>query len=135
MVVTLIIQSCSATVGMSIVLAKKGLLSLYSGIAIMLGSELGTCSDTLLATINGSKQALKTGIFHLLFNLLSILLGLIFFNPFYNFIQWISKGQDIEVAIANAHVIFNLLGVLFFVWILPFFHDWLNRFIPDKPTV
>ena len=64
--VTLIIQSSSATVGMAIILSKKGLLSLGGGIAVMLGAELGTCSDTLLATIKGSRAALKTGLFHLL---------------------------------------------------------------------
>ena len=46
--VTLVIQSSSATVGMAITLAKKGLLTLPAGIAVMLGAELGTCSDTLL---------------------------------------------------------------------------------------
>jgi phosphate:Na+ symporter len=76
--VTLIIQSSSATMGMAIILSKKGLLSLAGGIAVMLGAELGTCSDTLLATIKGSRQAIKTGLFHLLFNFFSIVLGLIF---------------------------------------------------------
>ena len=52
-VVTLVIQSSSATVGMAIILSKKGLISLTGGIAVMLGAELGTCSDTLLATIYG----------------------------------------------------------------------------------
>jgi phosphate:Na+ symporter len=77
--ITLLIQSSSATVGMAIILTKKGLLSLGGAIAIMLGAELGTCSDTLLATIKGSKQALKTGLFHLIFNLLSITIGLTLF--------------------------------------------------------
>lgn len=66
--VTLVIQSSSATVGMAIILAKKGLLSLSGGIAVMLGAELGTCSDTLIATIRGSRAAIKTGLFHLTFN-------------------------------------------------------------------
>ena len=68
-VVTLIIQSSSATVGMAIILSKKGLISLTGGIAVMLGAELGTCSDTLLATIKGSRQALKPVYFtlHLIF--------------------------------------------------------------------
>jgi phosphate:Na+ symporter len=71
-VVTLIIQSSSATVGMAIILSKKGLISLSGGIAVMLGAELGTCSDTLLATMNGSRAAIKTGLFHLVFNLLHL---------------------------------------------------------------
>lgn len=79
-VVTLVIQSSSAIVGMAIILSKKGILSLKGGIVIMLGAEFGTCSDTLLATIKGSRQALKTGLFHISLNLISIILGLIFFT-------------------------------------------------------
>jgi phosphate:Na+ symporter len=116
-IVTLLIQSSSATVGMAILLTKKGFLSLTGGIAIMLGAELGTCSDTIIATIRGSRAAIKTGLFHVSFNLLSICLGLILF---------------IERALANAHMIFNVSGVLLFAWTLPFFEKILNKLIPEK---
>jgi phosphate:Na+ symporter len=130
--VTIIIQSSSATVGMAIILTKKGLLSISGGIAVMLGAELGTCSDTLLATIKGTRAALKTGIFHFLFNLTSIVLGLILFVPFVSFIELISRNAPAERVIANAHMIFNILGVLLFVWTIPFFERFLNRLLPDK---
>jgi phosphate:Na+ symporter len=130
--VTLIIQSSSATVGMAIILSKKGLLSLAGGIAVMLGAELGTCSDTLLATIKGSRQAIKTGLFHLLFNFLSIVLGLIFFNSFISLVTYISVGAPIERAVANAHMLFNISGVLVFVWTIPIFEKLLNKLLPDK---
>lgn len=134
-VVTLVIQSSSATVGMAIILSKKGLISLTGGIAVMLGAELGTCSDTLLATIKGSRQALKTGLFHVTFNLLSILLGLIFFYPFVRLVSIVSASATIERAVANAHMIFNLLGVLIFFWTIPFFEKILNKLLPDKLAV
>jgi phosphate:Na+ symporter len=131
-IVTLIIQSSSATVGMAIILSKKGLLSLGGGIAIMLGAELGTCSDTLLATIKGSRGAIKTGLFHLSFNLLSIIIGLIFFYPFLDFVSYLSENAPIERVVANAHVLFNLSGVLIFVWTIPLFERVLNKLLPDK---
>ena len=131
-VVTLIIQSSSATVGMAIILSKKGILSLTGGIAIMLGAELGTCSDTLLATIKGSRQALKTGLFHVSFNLISIILGLILFYPFVDIVKYISTGASIERSVANAHMLFNILGVLIFVWTIPIFEKVLNKALPDK---
>ena len=130
--ITLIIQSSSATVGMAIILSKKGLLSLAGGIAVMLGAELGTCSDTLLATIKGSRAALKTGLFHLLFNVLSIIIGLLLFYPFLHVVQWISQNAPIERAVANAHMIFNVSGVLLFAWTVPLFEKMLNRFLPDR---
>jgi phosphate:Na+ symporter len=134
-VVTLIVQSSSATVGMAITLAKKGLLSLAAGIAIMIGAELGTCSDTLIATIKGSRQALKTGIFHLFFNLTSIILGLIFFIPFLNLVYYFSSEAKLERQIANAHVLFNVMGVMLFVFLVPLSEKILNYLLPEKSII
>jgi len=131
-IVTLIIQSSSATVGMAIILAKKGFIGLTGGIAVMIGAELGTCSDTLLATIKGSRQAIKTGMFHLLFNLLSITVGLIFFTPFLNLIENMGRNLPIERSVANAHMIFNITGVLLFVWAIPLLEKLLDKMLPEK---
>jgi phosphate:Na+ symporter len=132
--VTLIIQSSSATVGIALILSKKGFLSLAGGVAIMLGAELGTCSDTLIATIKGSRAAIKTGLFHLMFNLLTIIVGLLLFYPFIELVKIISAGAPIERTIANAHMLFNVLGVLVFVWFIPLFEKFFNRLLPDKAT-
>jgi len=129
--VTLIIQSSSATVGIAIILTKKGFLSLTGGIAVMLGAELGTCGDTLLATIKASRQALKTGLFHVIFNFLSIILGLILFYPFIDLVETISYRAPIERSLANAHMLFNVLGVVIFVWSIPLFERLFNRILPD----
>ena len=131
-VVTLIIQSSSATVGMAIILSKKGFLSIAGGMAVMLGAELGTCSDTLLATIKGSRSAIKTGLFHLIFNSISIIIGLLLFYPFLDLVKWVSAEASIERSIANAHMLFNILGVLVFVWTIPLFENLFNRILPDK---
>ncbi len=131
-IATLIIQSSSATVGMAIILAKKGMLTISGAIAIMLGAELGTCSDTLLATIRGSRQAVKTGVFHLVFNLSSIIAGLFFFRPFVAMVMFVSSRSSAQRTVANAHMLFNIGGVLFFVFALPIFEKLLNRLLPDK---
>ena len=130
--VTLILQSSSATVGMVITLAKKELISLSAGIAVMLGAELGTCSDTLLATLKSNRQAVKTGLFHLIFNLTSIILGIILFPWFVSFIKNISGGAGIEQQIANAHMLFNIGGVLLFYPLIPFLSSMLNKLLPDR---
>lgn len=135
-VVTLIIQSSSATVGMAIILSKKGILSIAGGLAVMLGAELGTCSDTLLATINGSRAAVKTGLFHLTFNLISIILGLFLFIPFTDLVSYISMNAGPERTIANGHMLFNSLGVVIFIWTIPVFERMLNAWLPDiKPEL
>lgn len=134
-IVTLIIQSSSATVGMAIILSKKGFLTLAGGVAVMLGAELGTCSDTLLATIKGNRQAIKTGLFHLLFNFFIIVTGLFLFNPFLQMVEIISRNAPVERALANAHLLFNVSGVLLFVWFIPLFEKLLNRLLPEKEII
>ncbi len=130
--VTLIIQSSSATMGMAIVLAKQNLINTAGGVAVMLGAELGTCSSTLLATIKGSRQALKAGLFHLFFNLITIAIGLVVFHPFVELILFISSNQSIDNQIANAHMLFNIGGVLIFLPFTGLAHKALNYVLPDK---
>jgi phosphate:Na+ symporter len=113
--VTLIIQSSSATVGMVIILAKKVLIFLAAFVVVMIGAELGTCADTLLATTRSNRQALKTGLFHLFFNLCSIITGLLLFPFFVKLVHTISGTAHIEQQVANAHMLFNALGVLLFL--------------------
>ena len=133
--VTILIQSSSATVGMVITLAKKGLLSLGAGIAVMLGAELGTCADTLLATIKGDRQSIKTGLFHLFFNIITISIGLIIFPFFVQLIESISRNAALEQKVANAHMLFNFLGVLLFIPFVGLVEKLLNRLLPDKLTI
>lgn len=131
-IVTIIIQSSSATVGMVITLAKKGLLTLSAGIAVMLGAELGTCADTLLATIRSDRQSVKTGLFHLLFNIVSISLGLLLFPWFVELIESISHNTSLEQKVANAHMIFNIAGVLLFIPLVDVVEKVLNKLLPQK---
>lgn len=130
--VTLIVQSSSATVGMAIVLAKQELITLAGAVAVMLGSELGTCSDTLLATIKGSRQAIKAGLFHLGFNLASIIVGLLTFEYFLDFIRFVAGGQDLDNQIAYSHVIFNVSGVILFLPFVGLAEKLLERLIPES---
>ena len=130
--VTVIVQSSSATVGMVIALGTKKLISITAALAIMLGAELGTCSDTLLASIGRSRPAIKTGLFHLAFNLLSILLGLSLFKPFVNLVLLLSGTAPLARQIANGHVLFNILGVLMFLPLVSVMERLLNQALPEK---
>jgi len=130
--ITLIVQSSSATVGMAIVLGKQQLITLAGGLAIMLGAELGTCSDTLLATIKGNREAIKAGIFHVFFNLTTIVMGLLVFDYFQGLVVLISKDQALENQIANAHMIFNLVGVVAFLPLVGWVEKLLNIWLPRR---
>lgn len=127
--VTLVIQSSSATVGIAIVLASQGLISTQAGIAIMLGAEIGTCSDTLLAVIGRSKEAIRAGVFHLLFNVVCVIIGLFLIQPLVGTVEWLSGDAQAGRKLANAHMLFNIAGVVVFAWFIPYFHRTLNALI------
>jgi phosphate:Na+ symporter len=129
---TLLIQSSSATLGMVIKLAAKGLLTLPAGIAVMLGAELGTCSDTLLATIGRGRAALKTGLFHLAFNAITITLGLLLIQPFTALVLLVAGHADVARQIAHAHMLFNVAGVLLFAPLVPLCQRLLDAWLPDQ---
>jgi phosphate:Na+ symporter len=128
---TVIIQSSSATVAIVITLAGSGLISLPAGIAIMLGAEVGTCADTLVATIGRGRPALRTGVFHLLFNLVSAILGIIFAPLLVQLVLAVSGGAGVGRQVANAQIIFNLIGVVVVVAFVPIVAQLLERLIPD----
>jgi len=132
--VTLVIQSSSATVGMVIGLASKGLMTLAAGIAVMLGAELGTCADTLIASVGRSRQAIKTGVFHLLFNVCTIIVGMILLGWFTQLVLWISGEVSVARKIANAHMLFNILGVFMVIPFLPLLERFLNRIMVVIPN-
>ncbi|MDZ4875987.1 MAG: hypothetical protein CLLPBCKN_005407 [Chroococcidiopsis cubana SAG 39.79] len=128
---TVIIQSSSATVAIVITLASSGLISLPAGVAIMLGAEVGTCADTLIATIGRGRPALRTGAFHFGFNLVSAILGIIFAPLLVQLVLSFSGGAGVGRQVANAQILFNGIGVLVMVIFLPAIAQILQRLIPD----
>jgi phosphate:Na+ symporter len=129
---TVVIQSSSATLGVVIAMANQGMVSLPAGIALMMGAELGTCSDTVVATIGRSREAVRVGIFHLMFNIISVAIGLLLFKPFTNLILSISVDSGLTHQIANAHFLFNLIGAILFIGFTPIISKGLKKLIPEK---
>ena len=134
-VVTAIIQSSSATVGIVIVLAGQGMLTPAAGVAIMLGAEIGTCANVLVASIGRSRAAVRVGLFQLLFNVTVVALFVWLVGPLTMFSAW-TVGVDSHTAskslIAAAHVIFNVISVLLFLPFVPATARLLTWLVPDQ---
>lgn len=109
-IITVIIQSSSAMMGIIITLASQGIIPPEAGIAMMLGAEIGTCADTLVATAGRSREAFRVGLFHLMFNIVSVLAGALLIHQIVAFSAWTS--DDAAQQIANAHVAFNVAGAV-----------------------
>ena len=136
--ITAIIQSSSATMGVVIILAGQGAITLPAGVAIMMGAELGTCVDTLLSTIGQTRAAVRTGVFQLLFNVFNVLLLVGFADQLAAIAQSMSPGDDaaaIAKQIAHAHVMFNCFGVLAALPFTTYMAKGMMRLIPDKAPV
>jgi phosphate:Na+ symporter len=109
------------------------LIPLPAAVHLMLSAEVGTCADTLLASIGRSVDAFRTAIFHLLFNVITVSIGLVFANQLAAAGQWLAFGSDnVGRQIANAHVLFNVAGALAFVGLVPMVAKLLERLIPDR---
>jgi phosphate:Na+ symporter len=128
---TVIIQSSSAAVAIVITMAGSGLMTLPAGIAIMLGAEIGTCADTLVATIGRGRPALRTGIFHLAFNLVSACIGVALAPAFVDLVRGISGGASVGRQIAHAQMLFNCAGAALVLPFLPAIARQLERWLPD----
>lgn len=133
--ITAVVQSSSATMGVVIVLAGQGAVPLAAGIYIMMGAELGTCVDTLASTIGQSREALRTGVFHLLFNVINVALFAGFGAVLANFAQWLTPGTSADAIarqIANAHVTFNVVGVLLALPFMQHLSQLMYKLVPPK---
>lgn len=129
---TAIIQSSSATMGIVITLAAQKMITLAIGVTVMLGAEIGTCADTLIASIGRSAVALRAGLFHLCFNVVTVALGVLFHENIATLSTLMAYGDDVARQIANAHMIFNVGGVILFIWFIPQIVKTLDRVVPER---
>ena len=118
-IMTVVLQSSSASVGILQALAAQGLIGLDSSLPILFGMNIGTCITAILASIGTSTNAKRAAFMHLSIKvigtsifMLAIALGV----PFVDFILRISPSNPMS-QIANAHIAFNVITA---VILLPF---------------
>lgn len=126
---TMLVQSSSATVGLTIAMAVQGLLPLESAIPILMGDNLGTTVTAVLASLGASRSAKQAAAAHVLFNLIGVCIFLIAM-PLYKHVVIASSG-DIARQIANAHTIFNVTNTLIFLPFTTAFVSLIKRIIPS----
>ncbi len=126
---TALIHSSSTTTGVVIALAHQGMIDLPAAIAIIFGSNIGTCITGVIASIGSSVNAQRVAASHVMLNVIGVLLFLPFLTPFSTFIAGTAPGLTRQVA--NAHTLFNILSSIV---ILPFTRQfaWLiTKIVPD----
>lgn len=115
LVVTAVLQSSSATVGIVLLLANQGLLDMRICFFIVLGCNIGACVSALLAGLNGKRDAKRAAMIHLLFNILGTIIMYVALTvalePITHFIEFVS-GSNPGREVANAHTLIKIVEVL-----------------------
>ncbi len=135
--ITIIVQSSSATIGLTIVLATTGLLTFEASVALILGENIGITITANLAAIGTNLAAKRTALAHFLFNFIGVAYMLLLFPFFIKFVTAITPGDPDFVVqtqqhaaslvasigdkpfiarhIANAHTLFNIINTIIFL--------------------
>lgn len=113
-VITAILQSSSATVGIVILMASQGLLAFTICPFLVLGCNMGSCVSALIASLGGNKDAKRAAMIHFLFNVVgsavSFVILLFALTPITDGIMHMS-GNDPARAVANVHTIMKVFEV------------------------
>lgn len=112
LVVTAIIQSSSASIGILQALALQNLIGIKGAVFILCGQNIGTCVTALLSSVGTSKTAKRTAVIHLLFNIIGSILFILIalFTPFISWISMLEGGTVTQIA--ASHLLFNLLATV-----------------------
>lgn len=112
-ILTAIIQSSSASVGILQALCATGALSFSSALPIIMGQNIGTCVTAIISSVGTGKNARRTALVHLYFNIIGTVLFMILFYLINAFVHFsFMDSQASEVSIAIVHSVFNILTVL-----------------------
>lgn len=111
--ITAIIQSSSATIGILQAISTTGIITYSSSIPIILGQNIGTCVTSMLASIGGSKNAKRAATVHLYFNLIGTIIFLIAIYSYQYLIGFPFWQDNIDMGqIANFHTLFNVVSTI-----------------------
>lgn len=111
--ITALLQSSAATVGLLQAISTTGIVNYSTTIPIILGQNIGTCVTSIFASIGGTKNAKRAAAVHLYFNLIGTIIFLIFIYTYQYFIGFTFWKNTIEMGqIANFHTIFNVVSTV-----------------------
>ena len=132
-VFTAVIQSSSASVGILQALAGSGLIGLSNAVYVLFGQNIGTCITAILAAIGTSRNAKRTTVIHLMFNLIGTVIFTVvcITTPLTALVESFTPG-NVSSQIANMHTLFNIVTTLL---LLPFGNYLAKaavRILPEK---
>ena len=134
-VFTALIQSSSASVGILQTLAKSGLIGLDSAVYVLFGQNIGTCMTAVLASIGTSRNAKRTTIIHLLFNIIGTTLFTVvcMCTPLTSWVAgWTPDNPSAQIA--NMHTLFNVVTTLLLLPFGSYLASLATKILPEKTS-
>jgi len=140
---TMIIQSSSAMLGITIALAATGAIPLYTAIALVMGENIGTTITTQFAAIGGSTASRRAAMAHSVFNVLGVVIIISIFSIYVDMIERFVPGLSsfvdaegnrpyIAAHIAMAHTFFNVTATLVMLPFLNHLAKLVTKIVPEK---
>ena len=108
LVITAVMQSSSAAMGILQTMALGGMVNWGSAVFIAMGSNIGTCVTALLSAVSAKTNAKRVAVIHLLFNVLGALIFGVGFWIFFQVVPSMATGQITSTELAIFHTIFNV---------------------------
>ncbi|MDR1984707.1 MAG: Na/Pi cotransporter family protein [Prevotellaceae bacterium] len=143
-VLTVIIQSSSATVALTLVMCANGWISFEIAAAMVLGENIGTTITANIAAMVANVSARRAALAHTVFNLFGVLWVLIFYYPFLDLVAYVSTSVGagnpftdlgaVAVALSLFHSIFNITNTLILVWFTKLIVKTVIKIIKQKNT-
>ena len=160
-VLTLVLQSSSATMALTLIMVNMGWIPFEMGAAMVLGENIGTTITANIAAAVGNANARRTAMAHTLFNVFGVIWALVFFTPFLNFvgltITWLGLPNPMEIVhsahcqmcgahiamtpdeemaslygVSMLHTLFNVFNTCILIWFVPVIVKIVQKLIKDK---
>lgn len=133
LVFTALIQSSSASVGILQALAGSGVIGLNGAAFVLFGQNIGTCVTALLASIGTSRNAKRTTVIHITFNVIGTIIftALCILTPLISVVEgWTPSNAPAQIA--NLHTMFNIVTTLLLIPFGDLLTKFANRVLPDR---
>lgn len=132
-VFTAVIQSSSASVGILQALAVSGLIGLDGAVYVLFGQNIGTCITAILASIGTNRNAKRTTLIHLMFNVIGTVVFtlLCMVTPLVPFMESLTSNPAAQIA--NVHTLFNIVTTLLLLPAGTGLATLAKKILPERP--
>lgn len=138
-VLTVILESSSAAMAITVTMAYKGYIGFEPAAAIVLGENIGTTIKVFLVSIGTSVNARRSARAHFLFNFFGVVWMAFVFQYFIKFVLFIAPWDsglqiNLPLNLALFHTIFNLTNTIIFIWFVKRFANFIRKLVPEKES-